>query len=73
MFLRGLKSTQKSIHDTEAETEKEEEVRFKFFIPGRFWVTFGSCQLRVKKTGRDRVKNVGTNSGIFHSLRNCTK
>ena len=31
MFLRGLKSTQKSIHDTEAETEKEEEVRlFKF-------------------------------------------
>lgn len=27
MFLRGLKSTQKSIHDTEAETEKEEEVR----------------------------------------------
>ena len=31
MFLRGLKSTQKSIHDTEAETEKEEEVRIKFF------------------------------------------
>ena len=42
MFLRGLKSTQKSIHDTEAETEKEEEVRIKFFktgsVLGHFWV-----------------------------------
>ena len=47
MFLRGLKSTQKSIHDTEAETEKEEEVRFKFFMAGRFWVTFGYGQFRV--------------------------
>ena len=48
MFLRGLKSTQKSIHDTEAETEKEEEVRIKFFKPGRFWVIFGSRQFLVK-------------------------
>lgn len=48
MFLRGLKSTQKSIHDTEAETEKEEEVRIKFFKPGRFWVIFGSGEFLVK-------------------------
>ena len=39
MFLRGLKSTQKSIHDTEAETEKEEEVRLFTFT---FYLAFGS-------------------------------
>ena len=48
MFLRGLKSTQKSIHDTEAETEKEEEVRIIFFEPGRFGSILGLGRLEYK-------------------------
>ena len=65
MFLRGLKSTQKSIHDTEAETEKEEEVRIKFFktgsVLGHFWV----WAEQSTKLGWDWVNNfcVGVNVG----------